>query len=72
MGDGLAYDEEWDDEAELLISDLNSDRESTVFEDCKRELRINPFSVVVTGFSYGTSSANRPQMGHFKGRNRSE
>lgn len=35
VGDGLAYDEAWDKEAELLISDLNGDRESDVFEDCE-------------------------------------
>ena len=35
MGDSLAYDETWDEEAGLLISDLNSDGESDIFEDCE-------------------------------------
>ncbi len=35
VGDGFAYDEALDEEAELLISDLKSDGESDVFEDCE-------------------------------------
>lgn len=35
LGDGWTYDEAWDEEAELSISDLKSDGESDFFEDCE-------------------------------------
>lgn len=35
VGNGLAFDEAWDEEAQLLISDLNSDGESDIFENCE-------------------------------------